>query len=87
MRRWLTEGSAAWHVEVLATAPEPKNPGTVRDVRRFAEMFAWTNLEVKAILQHTLAEAGALEEGEEYDWMGRTVGEGAPDRLRRCCGR
>ena len=77
MRRWLTEGYVAWNVELLATAPGPKNPEAVRSVVRYAEVFAWTNLEVKAIAS-VLVEAGAVSE-EEYDWLRNTVGRGAPD--------
>ena len=81
VRRWLTEGSVAWNVEVLATAPESENPEVVKSVRYFAEMFAWTNLEVRAILS-ILAGAGTCVEKDEHDWLRRTVGEGAPDLPR-----
>ena len=49
-------------------------------VRHGAEVFAWTNLEVKA-LASMLVEAGAVSE-EEYDWLRNTVGRGAPDFSR-----
>lgn len=81
VRSWLTEGNVAWHVEVLATAPEPENPEVVKSVRRFAEMSAWTNQEVRAILS-VLADAGTSVEKDEHAWLRRTVGDGAPDLPR-----
>lgn len=80
VERWLTRDPVAWHVELLSTAPEPENPESVRSVIRYAEMFAWTNLEVKAVAG-VLVEAGAVSD-EEYDWLRNTVGEVAPDAPR-----
>ena len=77
---WLSDGAVAWHVELLAGAPEPKNPETVRSVLRYAEMFAWTNLEVQAVAG-VLVDAGVVSD-KEYDWLRSTVGRGAPDLPR-----
>ena len=77
---WLSDGAVAWHVELLSGAPEPENPETVRSVLRYAEMFAWTNLEVQAVAG-VLVDAGVVSD-KEYDWLRSTIGRGAPDLLR-----
>ena len=77
---WLSDGAVAWHVELLSGAPEPENPETVRSVLRYAEMFAWTNLEVQAVAG-VLVDARVVSD-KEYDWLRSTVGRGAPDLPR-----
>ncbi len=80
VERWLFEGAVAWHAEFLSKAPKPKNPETVRSVLRYAEMFAWTNLEVKAVAS-VLVDAEVVSD-EEYDWLRNTIGRNAPDLSR-----
>lgn len=80
VERWLSSGAIAWHVELLSGAPEPKNPEAVRLVLRYAEMFAWTNLEVKAVAG-VLVDAVVVSE-QEYDWLRNTIGRSAPDLQR-----